>query len=160
MFYATDISVTLWICGNHKKPKTVRRNDTVVTLRNRENEILFIDARTLGDGKANDDGYMLLTDADKERIASTLFAWQSPEWEQLYHDVPEFCYSAAMSEIRGKNYSLFPSKYIMFVDRDLRLDYQTEMQKVQAEMKDIICEEKKTQGILQQAFERIGYGVD
>lgn len=72
MFYATDISVTLWLCGNHKKAKKVRRNGTEVMLRNRENETLFIDARTLGDGGNNDDGYTLLTEADKERIANTI----------------------------------------------------------------------------------------
>ena len=56
MFYATDISVTLWICGNHKKPKKVKREGEEVLLRNRENEILFIDGRMLGDGGANEDG--------------------------------------------------------------------------------------------------------
>ena len=55
MFYATDISVTLWIVGNHKKSKRVKRNDSEVVLRDRENEILFIDGRRLGDGGDNDD---------------------------------------------------------------------------------------------------------
>lgn len=160
MFYATDISVTLWICGNHKKPKKVRRNDTEVMLRNRENEILFIDARTLGDGKANDDGYVLLTDADKEKISSTLFSWQSPEWEKLYCDVPEFCYSASIDEIRRKEYSLVPSKYIEFVDRDADIDYENEMGQIQAEMQSIIDEEQRSQRVLMKAFEGIGYGIE
>lgn len=38
--------------SNDKTYKLARMNKEVV-LRNRENEILFIDARTLGDGKAN-----------------------------------------------------------------------------------------------------------
>ncbi|MEY8336818.1 class I SAM-dependent DNA methyltransferase [Lachnospiraceae bacterium 62-35] len=159
MFYATDISVTLWICGNHKKPKRVRRNDEEIMLRNRENEILFIDARTLGDGKANDDGYVLLTDEDKERIASTLFAWQLPEWEQLYKNVPEFCYSASIEEIKDKDYSLAPSKYIEFVDRDLNIDYQKEMGRIQMEMQAIIEGEQHSQKVLLEAFKGIGYGI-
>ncbi len=90
MFYATDISVTLWIVGNHKKSKKVKREGKEIVLRDRENEILFIDARTLGDGGANEDGYVQLTEADKQKIASTLFAWQSPDWKNLYHDPPQW----------------------------------------------------------------------
>ena len=136
MFYATDISVTLWIVGNHKKPKKVKRNDTEVTLRNRENEILFIDARTLGDGGNNEDGYVLLTDDDKKKITSTLFAWQSPEWKTSYKDIPEFCYSATMDEIREKDYTLAPSKYITFIDHDLDIDYEAEMSRIQSNSKN------------------------
>jgi len=159
MFYATDISVTLWIVGNHKKPKKVKRNDEEVMLRNRENEILFIDARTLGDGGNNEDGYVLLTDTDKEKIASTLFAWQSPEWETLYKDIPEFCYSASMDEIRQKDYALVPSKYITFVDHDLEIDFETEMSRIQSELKALMVEERQSQAELEAALEGIGYGI-
>ena len=86
MFYATDISVTLWIVGNHKKSKKVKRNDEEVVLRDREDEILFIDARQMGDGKANEDGYVLLTDDDKNKIAETLFAWQSINYREKYSE--------------------------------------------------------------------------
>lgn len=159
MFYATDISVTLWIVGNHKKPKKVKRNDTEVTLRNRENEILFIDARTLGDGGNNEDGYVLLTDDDKKKITSTLFAWQSPEWKTSYKDIPEFCYSATMDEIREKDYALAPSKYITFIDHELDIDYEAEMSRIQSELKELMIEERQSQFEIEAAFEGIGYGI-
>ena len=73
MFYATDISVTLWICGNNKKEREVLRNGEFVKLRNRENEILFIDARELGDSGKNDDGFVKLTDENKDKIAKYYF---------------------------------------------------------------------------------------
>lgn len=160
MFYATDISVTLWLCGNHKKAKKVRRNGTEVMLRNRENEILFIDARTLGDGGNNDDGYTLLTEADKERIANTVFAWQSPDKGKLYHNVPEFCYSATKEEIESKSFNLAPSKYIEFVNHDIDIDYEAEMRRIQAEMKQLLNEDKQAQQMIATAFEEIGYGID
>ncbi len=162
MFYATDISVTLWIVGKHKREKTVLRNGEEVKLRNREGQVLFIDARRLGDGGANDDGYVHLTDADKERIASTLFAWQSPEWETTYKDVPEFCKSVSIEGpggLREKGFTLVPSKYIEFVDHDLEIDYETEMARIQGEMKALIEEERTTQQMLIDAFEGIGYGI-
>ena len=159
MFYATDISVTLWIVGNHKKPKKVRRNDTEVMLRNRENEILFIDARTLGDGGNNDDGYVMLTDEDKLLISNTLFAWQSPEWKEIYKNIPEFCYSATMEEIKNKDYALAPSKYIDFVNRDLEIDFKSEMVRIQSEIKNLMAEERQSQNEIEAAFEGIGYGI-
>ncbi len=165
MFYATDISVTLWLVGNHKKEKTVFRSADEtrfeeVKLRNRENEILFIDARTLGDGANNEDGYVMLTPNDKKKIADTLFAWQSPEWKEKYTDEPEFCYSASMDEIREKNYALTPSKYIQFVDHDLEIDYEKEMSHIQDEMKALLMEEKSSQEELKNAFGGIGYGIE
>lgn len=160
MFYATDISVTLWLVGNHKKPKKVKRDDREVTLRNRENEVLFIDARTLGDGGANDDGYVHLTEEDKQKISSTVFAWQSPEWKTTYHDVPEFCYSATMDEIRAKNWSLVPSHYIEFVDRDLQIDFHKEMSTIQEDMRLIMEAESESQSLLKEAFKGIGYGIE
>ena len=159
LFYATPISVTLWIVGNHKKTKTVKREGKEVLLRNRENEILFIDARTLGDGKANDDGYVHLTEDDKRKISSTLFSWQSEDWKTLYKNIPEFCYSADMDEIRKKDYTLIPSKYIEFIDRDLDVDYSKEMKRIQSDFKEIMKIERETQREIEEAFEGIGYGI-
>ena len=159
MFYATPISVTLWICVNHKKQKTVRRNDKETVIRARE-EILFIDARELGDGGNNEDGYVLLTDDDKTKISSTYFAWQSPEWQQCYNNVPEFCYSATKEEVRAKNYSLAPSKYIEFVDHDFEVDYAPEVAQAQIRFTNLLKETKEAQDELVKAFGGIGYAID
>ncbi|WP_343212780.1 N-6 DNA methylase [Flavonifractor sp. An4] len=160
MFYATDISVTLWIVGNHKKSKKVKREGQEVVLRDRENEILFIDARTLGDGGANEDGYVQLTEADKQKIASTLFAWQSPDWKSLYHDVPEFCYSATMDEIRLNDYSLYPSDYIEFIDRDSDIDFAAEMEKLHFRLRESVKQQKQALSMLESAMEEIGYDIE
>lgn len=159
MFYSTDISVTLWICGVHKKEKTVKRDGKDVKLRNRENEILFIDARQCGDGGKNDDKYVHITEEAKKKICDTLFAWQSPEWKKLYKNEDEFCYSATMDEVRLKEYSLVPSKYIKFVDHDLDIDYEKEMKRITGEMKALIEEEKESQTELENAFKAIGYSI-
>ena len=159
MFYYTDISVTLWIIGNHKKEKTVRRNDKDVKLRNRENEVLFIDARRLGDAGKNEEGFVNLTQEDKELIQKTLFAWQSPEWKDTYKDIPEFCYSATKEEIAKNGYSLVPSKYIEFIDHDLDIDFEKEMARIQKEMKLLLDDEKQSQKELEEAFRGIGYEI-
>ncbi len=159
MFYATNISVTLWIVSNNKKSKKIKRNDEEVVIRDRENEILFMDARQMGDGKANEDGFVMLTNEDKLKISNTLFAWQSVKWQDLYKDEPEFCYSATLEEVRKKDWSLVPSRYIEFIDKDASIDYKSEMRSIQSEMQSIMEEEKRTQSLLEEAFAGIGYAL-
>ena len=52
------------------------------------------------------------------------------------------------------------SKYIEFVDRDLGIDFQAEMGRIQQEMKEIMAEEHHSQEVLRAAFEGIGYGIE
>ena len=63
-------------------------------------------------------------------------------------------------ESKEKDYSLVPSKYIEFKDRDLKIDFQTEMVKIQAEMKSIMAEDQHSQSIHRDAFKEIGYGIE
>ena len=65
-----------------------------------------------------------------------------------------------MEEIRKQNYSLAPSKYISFIDRDLQIDYSSEIVKIQSEMKKIVHAEKEALEEIEKAFRGIGYGVD
>lgn len=65
-----------------------------------------------------------------------------------------------MDEVRSKDWSLVPSKYIEFVDRDLCIDFQTEMSRIQQEMKSIMAKEHHSQELLRAAFEGIGYGIE
>ena len=168
MFYYTDISVTLWIMRKHKNPVKVKRDGITVTLRDRNNQILFMDLRKMGH-KSND-GYIELSEDEYKLVKNTLNAWQSPQWETLYKDVPEFCKSVTTEIIKndGKlkvlseeesNWSLVPSKYIEFIDHDLDINFEEEMSRIQQEMKELIKEEKESQLKLEKAFEGIGYGI-
>ena len=42
----------------------------------------------------------------------------------------------------------------------LTIDYKAEMARIQAEMRDIISAEKKSQTMLEAVFRGIGYGID
>ena len=168
MFYYTDISVTLWIMRKHKNSVKVKRDGTDVTLRDRNGQILFMDLRKMGH-KSND-GYIELSEDEYKLVKDTLNAWQSPQWKTLYKDVPEFCKSVTYEQIKndGKNieideqlsnWSLVPSKYIEFIDKDLGIDFENEILRIQNEMKKLLKEEKESQKKLEDAFEGIGYGV-
>ncbi|HHT9139094.1 MAG TPA: type I restriction-modification system subunit M, partial [Candidatus Wunengus sp. YC60] len=49
MFYTTDISVTLWIINKNKKSRSVEINEKPKKYRDRQNEILFMDLRRIGE---------------------------------------------------------------------------------------------------------------
>jgi type I restriction enzyme M protein len=73
--------------------------------------------------------------------------------------VAELCRSVKIDEIRKNDYSLAPSKYIEFIDRDLQIDFKKEMKRIQTEMSTLIKQEKKSQDKLLEAFKGIGYEI-
>jgi type I restriction enzyme M protein len=162
MFYTTDISVTLWIMNNNKKARTLNGRQ----LRDRTNEVLFVDLRSWDENieeyvidKGKKKKKIVLTDTQIAEVKKVYNNWQSTD-RTLYSDVPEFCKSATLEDIRTKNYSLAPSKYIEFIDHDLDIDYEKEMTRIQLEMREIMKAEKKSQAMLEEAFRGIGYGID
>ena len=162
MFYTTDISVTLWIVNMNKKAGEWHGRK----LRNRTNEILFVDLRTWNSNieeividKGKKKKKTVLTDEQIAKVKQVYNNWQSTD-TSLYKDVPEFCQSATLDEIRTKDYSLAPSKYIEFIDHDLDINYEQEMSRIQNEMQDVLKIEKKSQAMLEEAFRGIGYGID
>lgn len=179
MFYYTDISVTLWILDNNKSARKVIQDGKEVMLRDRTNEILFMDLRRMGH-KSNEGYIELGYDTDMQLVKRTLNAWQSPDWKTSYKDVPEFCCSCTIDEIKngvtdkkqkenGTNinlaegdslWSLVPSKYIEFIDHDLDIDFPKEMARIQQEIKELLKEEKASQKQLEDAFKGIGYGIE
>lgn len=76
-----------------------------------------------------------------------------------YHNIPEYCYSATFDEIAEKNFSLVPSKYIEFVNRDEQIDFDSKMKQLQSEMRDLLAEEEKSKAELKALFEKLGYKI-
>ncbi len=157
MFYSTDISVTLWILNKNKKSRTVEVNDTVKRFRERKNEILFMDLRK--SGYLFDKSYIEFTNKEVEKIRSIYHTWQSSLFESEYKDIAEFCYSASIEEVRENNYALMPSKYIEFVDRDLEIDFDTEMKRIQKKFSKLIEEEEASHIEIRNAFSKLGYEI-
>lgn len=168
MFYTTDISVTLWILNMNKD--ACERNGR--RLRDRRGEVLFMDLRTWDE---NVEKYKL--DKNKTKKKTVLTAEQIARVKDIfeswrcvdggYKDASELCKSVRVKSddsdeltIASRGYVLTPSKYIEFVDRDLDIDYEKEMGRIQAEMRELLAIEKKSQAMLEAAFEGIGYGIE
>ena len=90
LFYTTQIPVCLWFLARDKKNGKFR---------DRRGETLFIDARKLG--RMVDRTHRELTDEEIARIAGTYHAWRGEQDAGEYADVPGFCKSATLDEIRS-----------------------------------------------------------
>ena len=158
LFYTTDISVTLWILNKNKKARVVEQNGQVKRYRNREDEILFMDLRQMG--SPYEKKYIELTEEDRARVTSVYHNWQQEGYENTYENVPEFCYSASFDEVEEKGFTLVPSRYIEFVNRDENIDFDTKMKTLQSELKDLLVQEQQSKADLLSVFEELGYEIE
>ncbi|MGJ8743537.1 N-6 DNA methylase [Polaribacter sp.] len=155
LFYTTDISVTLWIINNNKKERQIKLNDVEKNYRNREDEILFMDLRQ--SGIPFEKKYTQFSDENIKDISETFHKWQLSSGG--YEDVPELCYSANLEEVRKKDYSLVPSKYVEFVNRDENINFDDKMKSLQTEFVDLLKEEAKSKSELLNVFKDLGYEI-
>ncbi|MCY4229260.1 MAG: class I SAM-dependent DNA methyltransferase [Gammaproteobacteria bacterium] len=102
LFYTTQIPACLWFLTRGKRPTH--------DYRDRQGEMLFIDARQLGE--LVDRTHRELTDEDISRIANTYHAWRSSEDGDGYVDEPGFCRSASLDEVRKHEHVLTPGRYV------------------------------------------------
>jgi type I restriction enzyme M protein len=154
LFYTTDISVTLWFLNKNKKDRTVELNGEIKRYRNREREILFMDLRQMGE--PFEKKYTQFSDADIQKVTRTYHQWQSREIE----NIPEFCYSASLDEVVKKDFSLVPSKYIEFVNRDENLDFDEKMKSLSSEITELLKAEEQSKAELLKVFRELGYEIN
>ena len=172
LFITTDISVTLWILNQNKKGGNYHGRE----LRNRENEILFMDLRYWRENAVKGEQYkkVRLDEIQIRKAAEIYHTWQNVGTDGANYVVPELYRSVKVwnkdltpeekknniNTIESCNFALTPSKYIEFIDHDLAIDYESEMKRIQSEMHDIVNAEKKSQKMLEEAFRGIGYDID
>ncbi|MCY4630452.1 MAG: class I SAM-dependent DNA methyltransferase [bacterium] len=140
LFYSTQIPACLWF---------VARDRSDSGFRDRRGELLFIDARRLG--SMVDRTHRELTDEDIARIAGTYHAWRGEEGAGTYNDVPGFCKSAGIDEVRRHGHVLTPGRYVgaepaeddgePFAEKMARLSAQWREQQAEAARLDAAIEE-------------------
>lgn len=107
LFRSTGIPVCLWFFA---KGKGAGKQGSI----DRTGQVLFIDARELG--YMVDRAERALTNEEIVRIGDTYHAWRgSPSAAAkglVYEDVPGFCKSATLDEIKSADYALTPGRYV------------------------------------------------
>jgi type I restriction enzyme M protein len=112
LFYSTQIPVCLWFLARDKSNGIARSEK----LRDRRNEVLFIDARKLG--HMVDRTRKELSKADIRKIATAYHAWRGEAAAGAYKDVPGFCRASDLTEIKEHGFVLTPGRYVEAAEID------------------------------------------
>jgi type I restriction enzyme M protein len=155
MFYTTNISVTVWILNKNKKAHIRSIGDEKRQYRNRENEILFMDLRQIGE--PFEKKYIQFNEQHIKDISKTYHTWQQEK--NNYKDIPEYCYSASYVEVVKKDFSLVPSKYIEFVNRDENIEFNEKMQTLKNDFVELLKAESNSKNDLLTVFKELGYEI-
>ena len=133
-----------------------------VRFRDRHGEILFIDARKLG--RMVDRTHRELTDEDVARITGVYHAWRGERAREDedgdgYADVPGFCKSAPLDEVRRHGHVLTPGRYVGAEPQaDDGEPFEAKMTRLVAELRAQQAEGARLDAAIAENLETLGFG--
>lgn len=162
LFYSTQIPACLWFLTRNKNPGK--------GLRDRRGQVLFIDARKMG--VLVDRTRRELTDEDVQKIADTYHAWRraggpsvaegrAPGSDRVgeYADIPGFCKSASIEDIRKHGHVLTPGRYVGAADvEDDGEPFEEKMLRLSALWREQRAEAVKLDAAIEANLKELGYG--
>ncbi|GAB4405512.1 MAG: class I SAM-dependent DNA methyltransferase [Anaerolineales bacterium] len=157
LFYNTMIPACLWFLSRNRSVGATGWSPVPhlrPPLRDRSNEILFIDARKLGTmiNRRNKE----LTDTDIAQIADTYHAWRNRGGD--YSDKPGFCKSATLDEVRANNYVLMPGRYVGTEEiEDDGIPFDEKMNALTAKLAEQFARGDQLQKTIRENLKGIGY---
>jgi type I restriction enzyme M protein len=147
LFYSTQIPACLWFLARDRKNGKFR---------DRRGQILFIDARKMG--RMVDRTHRELTDDDIARIANTYHAWRGEKEAGEYKDVPGFCKSAQLSEVRKHGHVLTPGRYVGAPEQqDDDEPFDQKMQRLVAQLREQAAESAKLDATIARNLQELGF---
>lgn len=155
MFYSTDISVTLWILNQNKKGGLWHGRQQ----RSREGEILFMDLRTWNEN-IYEKKYVQFVPEQIEKVVDIYHRWQADGTDGTNFAEPELYRSVGIEEIKENGWSLVPSRYIEFVDRDTNIDYESVMSEASKKVASLLARQEANDAALRKAFAALGFNLE
>jgi len=147
LFYSTQIPACLWFLARDRKNGKFR---------DRRGHVLFIDARKLG--RMVDRTHRELTDEDIARIADTYHAWRGEKEAGEYADVPGFCKSATLEEVRKHGHVLTPGRYVgAEAQEDDGEPFEEKMKRLVATLREQQAEAAKLDSAIAANLKELGY---
>ncbi|HOG19326.1 MAG TPA: class I SAM-dependent DNA methyltransferase [Salinivirgaceae bacterium] len=144
LFLNTQIPASLWF---------MNRNRTNGKFRNRNDEILFIDARNLGhliNRRTRE-----LSDEDIQKIAGTYHSWRNTDGK--YEDIPGFCASVPISKVAELDYVLTPGRYVGLPEEDDDFNFEERFTALKAEFEEQLKEEASLNKAILENLSKIKY---
>jgi type I restriction-modification system DNA methylase len=153
LFYSTQIPACLWILAKDRSNGFVLKNK----LRDRRGQVLFIDARKMG--VLVDRTRRELTDEEIRKIAETYHAWRGEAEAGDYADVPGFCKSATLEEIRKHGHVLTPGRYVgAAAQEDDGEPFAEKMQRLSAQWREQCAAAARIDAAIEANLKELGYG--
>jgi type I restriction enzyme M protein len=162
LFLTTGIPVCLWFVSRDKTGKNIKTGG-----RDRRGETLFIDARKLGTLQTRvlrvlsgaDAAGDPPADTDIGRIAGAYHAWRGETGAGDYEDIPGFCKSATLDDIRKHGHVLTPGRYVGAAEiEDDGEPFDEKMLRLTAELQECFAESDQLQARIRKNLKGLGYG--
>lgn len=159
LFITTDISVSFWILNENKASGKYQGR----SLRNRKNEILFMDLRSWTSEQWNNGVKNMqkkkyaLTNEQILKAAQIYHKWQEEGTDGKNYAEPELYRSVDFETIKANNFSLVPSRYIEFVDRDSAIDYDATLKETSKTVSELLKAHQANTAKIKEAFKGLGY---
>ncbi len=148
LFYSTQIPACLWFLARDKKNHKFRE---------RPGDVLFIDARKLG--RLVDRTHRELTGEELARIAKTYHTWRGEQDAGKYEDIPGFCRSAPLDEIRKHGHVLTPGRYVGAETlEDDGEPFEEKMKRLTGTLRNQQAEAAKLEAAIAANLKKLGYG--
>lgn len=148
LFYGSPIPACLWFLA---------RNKSNSKFRDRRGQTLFIDARKMG--VMVDRTHRELTDEEVARITRTYHAWRGEKAANKYEDIPGFCKSATLEEIRKHGHVLTPGRYVgAEAQEDDGEPFDEKMARLTSQLKEQIAESRRLDEAIGKNLMELGYG--
>ena len=145
LFRSTQIPACLWFLRRGRRDGE------------RMGETLFIDVRKLG--HMVDRTHRDLSADDIARIADTYHAWRDGEGADDYADVPGFCKSATLEEIRSHGHALTPGRYVGTEPQaDDGEPFQDKMARLATQWREQQAEAQRLDAAIAENLARLGFG--
>jgi len=148
LFYSTQIPACLWFLARGRKNGKFR---------DRRSQVLFIDARKMG--RMVDRTHRELTDEEIARIARTYHAWRGEKSAGDYKDIPGFCKSVMLEEVRKHGHVLTPGRYVgAEAQEDDGEPFEEKMKRLIARLREHQAEAAKLDTAIAANLKELGYG--
>ncbi|MDF7801502.1 class I SAM-dependent DNA methyltransferase [Pontiellaceae bacterium B1224] len=164
LFYTTQIPVCLWFLAKDKSGRD--GSPSGPPMRDRRGETLFIDARKIGSMISRTQKELDVDDI--ANIAATYHSWRSDLSSNSKHqtsnlsayaDIPGYCKSAKLEDMRKHDYVLTPGRYVGAAPlEDDGIPFETKMTEMSQTLYAQMEESAKLDDVIRQNLKGLGYG--
>ena len=103
---------------------------------------------------------VIFTEEQVQRAVAIYHDWQAEGTDGANYAEPELYRSVGIDELRANDFTLVPSRYIEFVDRDSHIDYQQVLSQTAQSVGTLLQRQEQNDKKLRKALQQLGYDCE